>query len=91
MYRLAILAVLVAGCSRPAADLRPFVAVAAKYSLLAQVAPPPAPPDDGICKPCRGTGRVGDGRVSVECAACGGTGKTPANECKDGKCPPTRR
>lgn len=97
MYRLALLAVLVAGCSQPPPpDLRPLVAVSAKYSLLAQVSPAPAPPDDGICKPCRGTGRVGDGRVSVECAACGGTGKTPksvlAPECKDGKCPsPTRR
>ena len=98
MYRLAILAVLVAGCSQPPApDLRPLVAVSAKYCLMDEVKP--APPDDGVCKPCRGTGRVGDGRVSVECAACGGTGKTPksvlvpAPECKDGKCPPapTRR
>jgi hypothetical protein len=91
MCRLALLAVLVAGCSPQAApDLRPLVAVSAKYSLLAVVTPAPSP-DDGICKTCRGTGKVGDGRVSVTCAACGGTGKTPP-ECKDGKCPtPTRR
>lgn len=88
MSRLVLLAVLVAGCSsQPPADLRPFVAVAARYSLLAAVEPAP---DDGICKTCRGTGKLGDGRVVVACAACGGTGKTP-KECKEGKCPPTSR
>jgi DnaJ-class molecular chaperone len=85
MYRFAILAVLAAGCSHSAPrDLRPLVAVAAKYCLMDTAKP--APPDSGACKACRGTGRLGDSRVSVECAACGGTGKI---KCKDGTCPPT--
>jgi RecJ-like exonuclease len=92
MYRLAILVVFVVGCSpAPARDLRPFVAVSAKYSLMDESKP--LTPEDDTCKTCRGTGRLGDGKVSVECSACGGTGKTPksvlAPECKDGKCQPT--
>lgn len=91
MCRLALVALLFAGCSQPKQDLRPFVAVAAKYSLMGM--DEPVRPDDGVCKTCRGTGRLGDGKVSVECAACGGTGKTPKSvpECKDGKCKPIGR
>lgn len=73
MYRLAILAVLVVGCSQAAPrDLRPFVAVAAKYSLMEETQPQP---DSDVCRNCRGTGKVGDGKVSVTCPACDGTGK----------------
>jgi hypothetical protein len=32
-------------------------------------------PSGDTCDNCGGTGRVGDGTVSVECAACDGTGK----------------
>lgn len=32
-------------------------------------------PSGDTCDNCGGSGRVGDGTVSVECAACDGTGK----------------
>lgn len=40
----------------------------------APVPPPPPGPADS-CPNCKGTGRLGDGTVSVECPACDGTGK----------------
>lgn len=80
MCRLAIIVTLlaVAGCSQSgggSGDLRPFVAVAGKYSLLA--APPKKP---SVCETCNGTGRVGDGRVWVPCPACA------AKACVSGTC-----
>jgi hypothetical protein len=78
-----LVVILLAGCSASPPDLRPLVAVSGTYSLL-KPSPTPAPAPAGICKSCRGTGRVGDGVHSVPCAACGGTGKVVA--CKDGKC-----
>lgn len=77
------------GCgSQPPQDLRPFVAVAGHYGILAA----PAKPKPGVCPECRGTGRVGDGVVFSTCKACNGTGKTTVSVlarkpvCKDGKC-----
>ena len=32
-------------------------------------------PSNDICENCSGTGRLGDGTVSVECPVCEGTGK----------------
>ena len=37
-----------------------------------QAVPQPAP--SGKCETCKGTGRVGDGRVFTECLDCGGDG-----------------
>lgn len=39
-------------------------------------------PSGDTCDNCGGSGRVGDGTVSVECAACDGTGKkkTPGQQ-----------
>lgn len=34
-----------------------------------------APNVSDVCENCNGTGKVGDGVVSVKCAACDGTGK----------------
>lgn len=86
-----VFAFVFAGCSSAAEDLRPFVAVAGKYSLLAQAKPVPAVKTD--CMNCRGTGKVGDGTVMSTCPICKGTGKViPSSACKDGKCPtPTSR
>jgi hypothetical protein len=93
MSKLAfIVTLLCAGCSSAAEDLRPFVAVAGKYSLMAQAKPGPAPSD--VCGNCRGLGYLSDGRVRSECPVCKGTGKiVPSSApCKDGKCPtPTNR
>lgn len=87
---LIVLAVLAAGCSSASSDLRPFVAVAGKYSLMEKTSPTPSPKPDGLCENCRGTGKVGDGRVAVTCPVCDGTGKSKTAEapCKDGTCQP---
>lgn len=97
MFRFAslLIVLMAAGCSTAAPpDLRPFVAVAVRYSI--QAASTPAPPSpSGKCKTCRGLGYVGDGKVRVTCGACGGTGVEPTptapaaapNNCKDGTCP----
>lgn len=38
-------------------------------------APNPTPAPSGKCENCNGTGRLGDGTVSVPCPVCGGDGK----------------
>lgn len=89
MSRLVLVAiVLAAGCSREPQDLRPFVAVSARYSLLQHQAPAPKP-TDGKCSNCRGLGYLTDGTVRSQCPVCKGTGKAIA-ECKDGKCATSR-
>jgi len=92
MYKCIImLAALLCGCSSAAEDLRPFVAVAGRYSLMAQAKPAPAIQTD--CSNCRGTGKVGDGRTMSTCPVCNGTGKIVSSSapCKDGKCPPNTK
>lgn len=38
---------------------------------------PPTPPvPSGVCDNCKGTGKLGDGTVSVPCPVCGGDGRT---------------
>ena len=47
----------------------------------------PAPQSD-VCENCDGTGKIGDGRIVMQCPDCKGTGKKPkAQPCPDGKCP----
>lgn len=49
-------------------------------------APAPEPQPSGKCETCNGTGRVGDGRVSVVCMDCGGDGvRGNANSCNCGE------
>jgi hypothetical protein len=51
-------------------------------SVPAAPTPTPQPSPSGKCENCNGTGKVGDGRVSVTCAACNGTGRaTTAAPC----------
>jgi RecJ-like exonuclease len=74
MYKcILMLTALLCGCSSASEDLRPFVAVAGRYSLMATAKPAPAPSTD--CMNCRGTGKVGDGTVMSKCPVCNGTGK----------------
>lgn len=90
MYKLWVVPLIAAGgCTHAAEDLRPFVAVAGKYSLMAQAKPAPTP--STACMNCRGTGKVGDGTVMSTCPICKGTGKVTSTAsptaCKDGTCP----
>jgi len=41
---------------------------------------PPAPASDA-CENCHGTGKLGDGKIAVECPACHGIGKKPKSVC----------
>lgn len=53
--------------------------------LRQQIPPTPAPPSDGTCKACNGTGKLPtDGRVVITCGACGGTGREPKSVCVEG-------
>lgn len=72
---VAILALAVlSGCVPQAeTDLRPFVSAVGGYVAVQEV----TPPDDikpGKCRECRGTGKLGDGTVAVDCPVCGGDG-----------------
>jgi DnaJ-class molecular chaperone len=49
-----------------------------------QIHPTPTPSSDQ-CDNCNGTGKIGDGRIVLECPACKGTGKKIKSVCKD--CP----
>lgn len=40
-------------------------------------------PASSECENCRGTGKIGDGRVVFDCPVCKGTGKS---QCEDGSC-----
>ena len=84
---LLLTAVVLCGCSSAREDLRPFVAVAGRYSLMIDAKPGPAIQTD--CSNCRGTGKVGDGRIMSTCPICKGTGKVVSSSapCKDGTCP----
>ena len=89
MYKcILMLAALLCGCSSASEDLRPFVAVAGRYSLMTDKNPAPAIKTD--CSNCRGTGVVGDSRVTSKCPVYNGTGKVVSSSapCKDGTCPP---
>lgn len=37
---------------------------------------------EGVCENCRGTGKIGDGRVVYDCPACGGDGVKECKTCK---------
>lgn len=42
---------------------------------------PPTPDAGDACENCGGKGTLGDGRITVKCPACGGTGKKPKSVC----------
>jgi hypothetical protein len=56
-------------------DFRPLGSAAIAVHSQSSLPPtPPKPAPGGKCDACKGTGRVGDGRVSVPCQKCGGDG-----------------
>lgn len=87
-YLLACLVVF-AGCvaSIPADNSVSADLAAETARMIVQMrrepAPSPTPPKPGgKCANCLGTGKIGDGRIVVDCPVCKGTGKA----CKDGRC-----
>lgn len=66
------------------ADFRGLIAACLAFETSGSPSPspgpPPAPKPGDVCPNCRGTGKVGDGTVSVTCQPCGGTGKVKAKE-----------
>lgn len=80
--------VIYCGCGGPRLDVpepgtySPLVAVSLGVAASETVpAPAPTPtPDAGKCDNCNGTGRLGDGTVSVPCPVCGGDGRTDKSE-----------
>lgn len=83
---LLAIALVLTGCgapSRPASSDR-YAAALVAWSVPSGV-PSPAPkpdpgPKPGVCENCGGTGRLGDGRVSVPCPVCDGDGKTDGDK-----------
>lgn len=67
---------------------------AARMAVKARQTPAPSPtPPTNACDNCGGTGKLGDGRITVKCPACDGTGKKPKSvlvkpACINGVCPP---
>lgn len=53
------------------------IAIEAALDEFREIAAP-----EGVCENCRGTGKIGDGRVVYDCPACGGDGMKECVECK---------
>lgn len=66
------------------ADFRSLIASCLAFetsgSAIPSPGPAPAPKPGDTCPACRGTGKLGDGTVSVTCQPCGGTGKVKAKD-----------
>lgn len=81
MIRISLIVLCLTGCiplEREAEDLTAHAAatLAAHTSGLFGMAPiVPDEPESDECENCGGSGKVGDGRVFVECPVCDGTGK----------------
>lgn len=69
-------------------DFRPTAAaVLATYraSKPTPVTPPSPPAPSGQCDNCNGTGRLGDGTISLPCPVCGGDGKLNGDTAPEAK------
>lgn len=78
--RIALVLLLFVGCTPDVASDNSYaeahVAVTlARWTALSTDIQPGPSPDGGVCDNCGGTGRVGDGRVFVDCPVCDGDGK----------------
>ena len=84
MRWLVACALVMVGCvaSMPADDgtTADLACEAARMIVKARTQKGPAPKPVGeACENCKGTGKVGDGRVSVVCPVCDGSGKKPVS------------
>lgn len=82
-FFLCVLTATCLGCASPSYELSQHDALALQAEAVTNVAyvaafgteqPKPSPVGDK-CDNCGGTGRLGDGTVSVKCPVCDGTGK----------------
>jgi DnaJ-class molecular chaperone len=98
-FLAAIISATCIGCSSapPVGDcaITADIACETAYFLVGFATKPDSPSVGDKCDNCGGTGKVGDGRVSVKCAACDGTGKkkkqkvltqAPRQNCANGVC-----
>ncbi len=74
-----VFAVVLAGCvaTLPRDDslTADLACEAAREVVKLRQGLPPAPKSD-VCENCDGTGKIGDGRIVMECPVCKGTGKS---------------
>lgn len=77
---MSVMVVIASGCEAPLqlspsvdASITAELACEASFAILSSRAPD-APASDK-CDNCNGTGKIGDGKIVLECPACGGTGK----------------
>ncbi len=70
MKTLTLLAALLIACPAHAGQFTALITAA-----FAKPNPQPAPAPSGICDNCSGTGKLGDGTITVPCPVCGGDGR----------------
>lgn len=82
-----VLALLLALAARPVEAGRYLSAIAVAVGSTAggKVDPAPKPTPSGECDNCNGTGRLGDGTVSVDCPLCVDGKVNPAVACRPAK------
>lgn len=78
MLRAVLLSLLIVAPSHAGQFLQLITAAAAATAPQPAPGPAPTPSPGGRCDNCDGTGRLGDGTVSVPCPVCGGDGKLDA-------------
>jgi Zn finger protein HypA/HybF involved in hydrogenase expression len=81
MRWLIVFVVVAIGCvaSLPPDDVTVSADLAAEAARMvvkmrSEISPAPKPVDER-CSNCNGTGKIGDGRIVMQCPECGGTGK----------------
>lgn len=95
---LVVFAVMIAGCVATMPDDDAMTAdlaceTARQAVQLRHIIKPTPKPESDACDNCGGTGKLGDGRITVKCPACNGTGKRPKSmpakpaACVNGVCP----
>lgn len=71
----ALLILLVLSAPAHGGQFVSLISAAAAATIKPNPAPQPQPAPNDICDNCGGTGKLGDGTVSVTCPVCDGTGK----------------
>src|SRR5262245_50984988 len=75
-----VFALTFASTAEPATFYKARAAALLILSRRPQPTPAPTPAPAGICSNCNGTGRLGDGTISVPCPVCGGDGRIESQQ-----------